>query len=63
MSGRRERPVARANAAPAERSSGLQNLLPQLMSAALSALPRFLVCLLPATFFVVSWMFTFAAHH
>jgi hypothetical protein len=38
--------------------AGLQNLLPQLMSAALSALPVFLVCLLPATFFVVSWMFT-----
>ena len=38
--------------------TGMQNLLPQFMSAAMSALPVFLVCLLPATFFVVSWMFT-----
>ncbi len=38
--------------------AGIQTLLPQLMSAAMSTLPVFLVCLLPATFFVVSWMFT-----
>jgi hypothetical protein len=38
--------------------AGLQNLLPQLMSAFTSALPVLFVCLIPVTFLTVCWQFT-----
>ena len=38
--------------------AGIQNLLPQLMSAFTSALPVLFVCLIPTTFFTVCWQFT-----
>ena len=38
--------------------TGLQNLLPQLMSAFTSALPVLFVCLIPVTFLTVCWQFT-----
>jgi hypothetical protein len=38
--------------------AGLQNLLPQLLSAFTSALPVLFVCLIPVTFFTVCWQFT-----
>jgi len=38
--------------------AGLQKLLPQLVAAFTSALPVFLVCLIPTTFLTVCWQFT-----
>ena len=38
--------------------TGMQNLLPQLLSAFGSALPVLLICLVPVTFFSVCWQFT-----
>ena len=38
--------------------TGMQNLLPQLVSAFTSALPVLFVCLIPVTFLTVSWQFT-----
>ncbi len=38
--------------------TGLQGLLPQLMSAFTSALPVLFVCLIPVTFLTVCWQFT-----
>ncbi len=38
--------------------TGLQNLLPQLLSAFTGALPVFFVCLIPVTFLTVCWQFT-----
>lgn len=38
----------------------IQNLMPQLVSAFTSLLPLVCVCMLPATFFSVTWQFTLA---
>jgi hypothetical protein len=38
--------------------TGMQNLLPQLVSAFTGALPVLFVCLIPVTFLTVSWQFT-----
>lgn len=38
--------------------TGMQNLLPQLVSAFTHALPVLFVCLIPATFLTVCWQFT-----
>ena len=38
--------------------AAIQNLLPQLMSAFLGALPVLLVCLVPVTYLTVCWQFT-----
>jgi len=38
--------------------AGMQNLLPQLMSAFTGVIPVLLVCMIPVTFLTVSWQFT-----